>query len=126
MTLLMNVPLQSPEVPDREIFEYLLLGDLRQLLEETPRAETERWLLAVLDLLLVAHPRIVHSATAGTSDRTATWPPSEMNWPLNPLFFAKLQRLRDRLAHRAPYSLLSDEIRCDLAELFESATPSMA
>ncbi len=34
------------------VLEYLLMGDLRDLLEETPDNETRRWLLAVLEELL--------------------------------------------------------------------------
>ena len=34
------------------VLEYLLIGDLRDLLEETPDDETRRWLLAVLEELL--------------------------------------------------------------------------
>src|SRR5262245_36103537 len=34
------------------VLEYLLLGDLRDLLEEPPDTETRRWLLAVLEELL--------------------------------------------------------------------------
>ncbi len=34
------------------VLEYLLIGDLRDLLEETPDNETRRWLLAVLEELL--------------------------------------------------------------------------
>lgn len=37
--------------------EYLLLGDLRDLLEESPDPENRRWLLAVLNVLLEMLPR---------------------------------------------------------------------
>lgn len=37
--------------------EYLLLGDLRDLLEEQPDAENRRWLVAVLEVLLDMLPR---------------------------------------------------------------------
>ncbi|MCA9032679.1 MAG: hypothetical protein KDA66_17810, partial [Planctomycetaceae bacterium] len=36
--------------------EYILLGDLRDLLEEAPSKETSRWLTAVLDVLLEKIP----------------------------------------------------------------------
>ena len=41
---------------NREL-EYLLLGDLRQTLEEPVGPLTSLWLLAILDLILVSHPR---------------------------------------------------------------------
>jgi hypothetical protein len=37
--------------------EYILLGDLRDVLDETPDAESRRWLIAVLDALLDTLPR---------------------------------------------------------------------
>lgn len=37
--------------------EYLLLGDLRDLLEEPPDAENRKWLLAVLEVLVDMLPR---------------------------------------------------------------------
>jgi hypothetical protein len=36
--------------------EYILFGDLRDLLEETPNQETQRWIDAVLDALLETIP----------------------------------------------------------------------
>ena len=36
--------------------EYILLGDIRDLLEEPPNAETARWLIAVLDTLIETLP----------------------------------------------------------------------
>src|SRR5882724_7956569 len=37
--------------------EYILLGDLRDILEEPPDDESRKWLLAVLDTLLETLPR---------------------------------------------------------------------
>lgn len=37
--------------------EYILLGDLRDVLEEEANEETRKWLLAILDALLDAMPR---------------------------------------------------------------------
>src|SRR5579872_2003110 len=37
--------------------EYILLGDLRDILEEPPDVESRHWLLAVLDALLETLPR---------------------------------------------------------------------
>ena len=37
--------------------EYILLGDLRDVLEEEPDEQSRKWLLAVLDALLDAMPR---------------------------------------------------------------------
>lgn len=94
-------------------FEHLLLGDLRELLDEHPGRERDRWLLATLDMLLVFRPRasqiylpvIPRESNLGVSDI--------------PISFEKLQRLRDRVAHRAPYEALGQELAVDLREYFE-------
>jgi len=41
---------------DNMALEYILLGDLRDLLEEPPNRDTRRWLLAVLNALLDTLP----------------------------------------------------------------------
>ena len=38
-------------------FEYILIGDLRDLLDDAPSEETRRWTLAVLDALLDTLPK---------------------------------------------------------------------
>lgn len=38
-------------------FEYILIGDLRDLLDDEPSEETRRWTLAVLDALLDTLPK---------------------------------------------------------------------
>ncbi len=101
--------------------EHLLLGDLRQLLEEPASPVTSQWIVATLDHLLAGRPRTT-SPFLPTLSRSLPWsqdetPPSHQKLAL----FSKLQRLRDRVAHRAPYALLANEIRCDLREWFEAA-----
>lgn len=99
--------------------EYLLLGDLRQLLEDPASPETSQWLVATLDHLLAGRPR--------QSSPYLPSLPRALPWAQEPAallqqkaaLLAKLQRLRDRVAHRAPYALLANEIRCDLREWLE-------
>ncbi len=101
-------------------FEHLLLGDLRQLLEEPASPETSQWIVATLDCILAGRPR--------TSSPYLPLVPRNMPWgrssaamlPVKANLYAKLQRLRDRVAHRAPYALLANEIRCDLREWMEN------
>ena len=38
-------------------FQYLLLGDVRDIIDETPDESSKRWLLAVLDVLISLMPR---------------------------------------------------------------------
>lgn len=104
-------------VPQSE-FEYLLLGDLRELLSEVQGRERDRWLLATLDMLLVFRPRSsvvylpVIPRDADRGIRPAVEP--ELQLP-----FDRLQRLRDRIAHRAPYELLAQELNVELRLYFE-------
>lgn len=100
-------------------FEYLLLGDLRMILLEAGRPESGRWLLAILDRLLAGELRSSQLAVAVSVDRRGVWMSSPI--PANPMafLFAKLQRLRDRVALRAPYTLLAEEILADLHDVLD-------
>lgn len=96
-----------------------LLGELRRFLEsENDNDEARRGLLAALDRLLA-----VSSGELMSLERRHSPPPPKFLEPL-PSFFAdpmqlfhKLQRLRDRLAHRTPFAMLANEIRLDLQRL---------
>jgi len=91
--------------------------ELRSLLEEPAETEeTRRWLLAVLDRLLARLPR----EPAGGLDHRRfdqatrfTFLAVQIPW------MQKLRRLRDRVAHRMPFQILANEIRCDLRLLFD-------
>lgn len=114
----------SARVPEtalssRAIFEYLLLGDLRLLLEEPIGPDTNRWLLATLDMILASRPRPSQSTIAPLLMRSPWEDESERLWQERSTLYEKLQRLRDRIAHRAPYALLANEIRCDLTDLMD-------
>jgi hypothetical protein len=96
---------------------YLLLGDLRQLLEEPADPVTPRWLVAVLDCLLANRVRLDGLPSVR---RFATLTGTERD-TIDLQFYTNLQRLRDRIAHRKPHALLANEIRCDLCELLDDA-----
>jgi hypothetical protein len=99
-------------------FEHLVLGDLRELLNDDPSRERDRWLLATLDMLLVSRPRrsLVYLPVI---PRDADWVAGATNPSELPLPFERLQRLRDRIAHRAPYEALAQELIVDLRIYFE-------
>lgn len=100
--------------------EHLLLGDLRQVLEERSGPETSRWLMVLLDRLLANRPRTLAPFLPAPS-RTLPWDlTGESAQHQRMSLFMKLQRLRDRVAHRAPYALLANEIRCDLREWMDA------
>ncbi|MBI1347574.1 hypothetical protein GC163_14940 [bacterium] len=98
----------SPPTSSSVVFDYLVLGDLRELLDQSNDTCHCRWLIAVLDRLLTDRPTLdqVVLLTGGRSEQADSD------------FYAKLQRLRDRVAHRKPYLILANEIRCDLQALF--------
>lgn len=103
-------------------FEHLLLGDLRELLNDSPGRERDRWLLATLDMLLVSRPR-------ATLIYLPVIPPEATGIPAVPtdlpVPFEKLQRLRDRIAHRAPYEPLAQELIVDLRVYFEGSRSNL-
>lgn len=106
----------SRSVAPRLGFEHLLLGDLRELLDDNPGRERDRWLLATLDMLLVFRPR-TSRVYLPILPRESDLGPAEI-----PVSFEKLQRLRDRIAHRAPYEALAQELSVDLRGYFEGTT----
>jgi len=100
---------------------YLLLGELRLLLNDgQPADDHQRWLLAVLDRLLTYWPHENLGEDTVLTDIRA-WPsePSQAFLSESTGWWRKLQRLRDRVAHRSPFQFLANEIRCDLQVLFD-------
>jgi hypothetical protein len=106
---------------NREL-EYLLLGDLRQTLEEPAGPLTSRWLLAILDMLLVGRPRVRPSISIPVHSDDPYRPRSVESGSL----IEKLQRLRDRVAHRSGHSVLANEIREELREVMLDRLSSAA
>lgn len=104
-------------------FEHLLLGDLRELLEENPSRQRDRWLLATLDMLLVFRPRAmsqIYLPAIPRDESDYSIPSSFSSDPRVP--FEKLQRLRDRIAHRSPYEPLAHELNVELRNYMERGT----
>ena len=117
--MIATAPADSRSAAPRMMFEHLLLGDLRELLNDQPSHERDRWLLATLDILLVSRRR-----TAPVYLPTAPREPDVGGGvgPVDlPIPFETLQRLRDRIAHRSPYDALARELDVDLREYFEGA-----
>jgi hypothetical protein len=106
--------------PPRREFEYLLLGDLRELLNDNPSRDRDRWLLATLDMLLVFRPRSsqIYLPVLPRDPHFLIEGPSIVEFPVP---FEGLQRLRDRIAHRAPYETLAQELIVDLRVCFEGS-----
>ena len=115
--MIATVPLAERLETSRSSLFYLLLGDLRSLLEEPPGALRDRWLVATLDMLLVSRPRSVSSIYLPTfSNERPRVETASRFAAVGPIPFDSLQRLRDRIVHRAPSDVLIHELQADLSE----------
>lgn len=100
--------------------EYILLGDLRDLLEEDTSAETVRWLTAVLDALLTTLPQDfeLHSQQGYMQcilDEFPDWEPIVDR--LESQYFELYHRLkmfRGQLHLGCDFTAIADVLRSDL------------
>lgn len=106
--------------------EYILLGDLRDLLDEEPSDQTSKWLLAVLDTLIEMLPReLAIKSQHGYLEDVLTLHP---HWQAQvqqlyddyKLLCVRLESFRDRLVSRTPYATIADQLRRDLSEWMKS------
>lgn len=97
-------------------FEHLLLGDLRELLTQEPDRERDRWLLATLDMLLVFRPRASSMVYLPVLPREQDLTSARMPGAIST---ERLQRLRDRIAHRAPFDAEAQKLRLELNHYFQ-------
>lgn len=116
-----TAPVPVPLMSHQAGYEYLLLGDLREALEEPASVQRDRWLLTLVDAVLSVRPRSGHASHKPQFNRLGTLiDPAECLLQERTGLYAKLQRLRDRLAHCAPYALLANDVRYDLQDLMET------
>ena len=107
---------ETSNVENREL-EYLLLGDLRQILDEPASPQNSRWLLAILDMILVSRPR-TNRASVYLPVPIHEEPYSQRSRLLETgSLVEKLRRLRDRVAHRSDHTVVANEIREELREV---------
>ncbi|MBI3861389.1 MAG: hypothetical protein HY290_05795 [Planctomycetia bacterium] len=102
--------------------EYILLGDLRDVLEERPDRESRRWLIAVLDALLETLPREfdLEDADGYMSEVLERYP----SWSTqvdrlhseHDQLFAKLKELRGRVECDTWIAPIANEVRRDIRE----------
>ena len=119
--MIATVPVAARPETSRASLDYLLLGDLRLLLEEPVCVQRDRWLLATLDMLLMSRPRSVPEIYLPTmADEPGRNTAANRFAVGGPVPFDKLQRLRDRIVHRAPSGVLIQELKDDLCEWAES------
>lgn len=102
--------------------EYILLGDLRDLLEEDCDVQTGKWLTAVLDALLDAIPREIAERTAEgylteVLERFPNWSPQVERLRIEKAgIYEKLRLLRDGLTTPEKFAAIARELRMDLRE----------
>ena len=106
-----HFPLTADENRD---LEYLLLGDLRQTLEEPVGSQTSLWLIAILDMILAGRPLVRQSVYLPVKVNNDRYQSQGLEAAS---MIDKLRRLRDRVAHRSGYTQLANEIRDELREV---------
>jgi len=103
-------------------FEFILLGDLRDVLEERPDAESRRWLIAVLDALLETLPREfdleeVDGYMSEVLERYPSWTNQvERLHREHDTLFSKLKELRRRVECEAWATPFSTEVCRDIRD----------
>jgi hypothetical protein len=108
--------------------EYILLGDLRDLLEERPDAETRKWLLAVLDALIDTLPREFDlededGYMSEVLERHPNWSNQVARLHReHEQLYMKLKELRGRIACDHWIAPIANEVRRDLREWLLSLT----
>ncbi|HUE13198.1 MAG TPA: hypothetical protein VMR25_03435 [Planctomycetaceae bacterium] len=102
--------------------EYILLGDLRDVLEEPANSYTRGWLVAILDALLETLPQqmAIKEASGYLNEVLDEYP----SWYRHVeelqneerLLFLSLQALRDRLETSQSYAHAADRVRSGLRQ----------
>lgn len=117
----MSAP-RSHLLEDFNSLEYILLGDLRDLLEESPGAETRKWLIAVLDALLDTLPREFDleeedGYLSEVLERFPSWSTQvDRLHRDHERLFEKLKELRDRVGRNVWIAPIASEVRRELKD----------
>lgn len=119
---LSHLNLRSDLLEEYSTLEYILLGDLRDLLQEPADEETCRWLLAVLDALLETLPREFDLKQQDgylleVLENYPNWSGAVERLQIehNELFL-KLKELRGRISQRISFAEIADEARRELKD----------
>lgn len=104
-------------------FQYLLLGDIRDILDETPDESNKRWLLEVLNVLvdLMPRERRLHEDGGGymaeVLEEFPEWSRQVMRLHLKKLHLDySLRELRNRIRGESSWVAVADQLSSDLAE----------
>jgi hypothetical protein len=107
-------------------FEYILIGDLRDLLDDEPTDENRRWTLAVLDALLDTLPKefALKSQDGYLSDVLDEYPSwdntVERLRQQHVALHRRLTELRVRMVANAQLQGLADRLRTELESWIEA------
>ena len=104
-------------------FQYLLLGDVRDLLEEAPDPSTKKWLLAVLDVLveMMPHERRLHEIQGGylsdVLDDFPDWTSQVMELHSQKVKLDySLRELRNRIRSERSWAAIADQVSSELRD----------
>lgn len=109
-------------------FEYILLGDLRDLLEEPPTPMNRNWIRAVLDALLATLPREFafkdeNGYLSEVLEEFPSWSSQvDMLVAERDILFEKLQSMRFQLNARVRFKEIAEELKRDLRDWMLSFT----
>ena len=115
-------PNDDRPLADMATLEYILLGDLRDLLEEDPNEQTSKWLVAILDSLIDTLPRelAIKSVNGYLEDVLIEHPHWEAQvQQLHDEYkrlCVRLEAFRDQLVSRTPYRSIAAQLRGDLRD----------
>lgn len=117
-----------PSLHNSLTLEYILLGDLRDLLEDTPDEQTGRWLTAVIDALLKTLPdEIAVQSRDGylheVLEENPNWEPQVEHLRREKVaLFQKLQELRDGIGHPERYTMVAAQVQISLRDWMHAFT----
>jgi hypothetical protein len=115
-------PAACDRLEEYTALEYILLGDLRDVLEEPANRHTRGWLIAILDALLDTLPReMALKESSGSLHEVLDEYPSwyrhvEDLQNEERLLFLSLQSLRDRLETSESYAFAADRLKSTLRQ----------
>lgn len=124
-TLLQMTPEDDTALRHRHDLEYLLLGDLRQLLAEPRTRETRAALLATIDELLKHLPQqlALESSDGYAFEVVALCPHLEVQTQslrrADLACYSLLKAMRDRIRHQLPFSRIAHQTRRNLRHWME-------
>lgn len=118
----MNSNTQSNQLIEYTKHEYLLLGDLRSVLDESDESRDMKWLLAILDSLLQTVPKEFEIREEGgyledvLSIHPAWAPHVERLRAEHERIFEILSQLRRQVANQLNYTSLADQLQMELRD----------